>query len=216
MKKSPQHVIAEVSRRQARTDPTVGIDTGDVWSHHCTSNQDAKLWIGVVPNHVEGGRQVVYRLPPARVATAVGVHSIWISEQLQALDHDVIVASVRELRAMSYSDRKSNRWTPRSRLVMPVSIRTSYGRSPTALFEQQETLTLIRARELLVPAAHGLRERGARTDEDFWSSHAGILYPVLRRTEHDVALTAARCHGRTLRRPIRPLCVAPRGSVTRL
>jgi transposase len=36
-----------------------------------------------------------------------GVHSIWISEQLQELGHEVIVANVREFRAISHSDRKS-------------------------------------------------------------------------------------------------------------
>ncbi len=37
-----------------------------------------------------------------------GVHSIWISEQLEQLGHEVIVANVRELRAISHSDRKSD------------------------------------------------------------------------------------------------------------
>jgi len=37
-----------------------------------------------------------------------GTHSIWISEQLQALGHDVIVANVRKLSAISHSDRKSD------------------------------------------------------------------------------------------------------------
>ena len=50
-----------------------------------------------------------------------GTHSIWISEQLQQLGHEVIVANVRELRAISH------------RTV-----------------EQQEALTLIRARDLMV------------------------------------------------------------------
>jgi transposase len=37
-----------------------------------------------------------------------GVHLIWISEQLQELGHEVILANVRELRAISHSDRKSD------------------------------------------------------------------------------------------------------------
>jgi transposase len=37
-------------------------------------------------------------LPPARIAMEAGTHSIWISEQLQELGHEVIVANVRELR----------------------------------------------------------------------------------------------------------------------
>jgi transposase len=45
---------------------------------------------------------------PARVAMETGTHSIWISAQMQELGHEVIVANVRELRAISHSDRKSD------------------------------------------------------------------------------------------------------------
>src|SRR5258707_10157691 len=41
-------------------------------------------------------------LPATRVAMEAGSHSIWISEQLQELGHEVIVANVRELRAISH------------------------------------------------------------------------------------------------------------------
>jgi hypothetical protein len=37
-----------------------------------------------------------------------GTHSIWVNEQLQELGHEVILANVRELRAISHSDRKSD------------------------------------------------------------------------------------------------------------
>jgi transposase len=37
-----------------------------------------------------------------------GTHSIWISEELQLLGHEVIVANVRELWAISHSDRKTD------------------------------------------------------------------------------------------------------------
>jgi hypothetical protein len=37
-----------------------------------------------------------------------GTRSIWISEQLPELGHEVIVANVRELRAISHSDRESD------------------------------------------------------------------------------------------------------------
>ena len=47
-------------------------------------------------------------VPHARVAMEAGTHSIWISEQLQELGREVIVANVRELRAISHSDRKSD------------------------------------------------------------------------------------------------------------
>jgi hypothetical protein len=40
MKKRAQHLIAEVPRRQAKVEITIGIDLGDVWIHYCTLNQD--------------------------------------------------------------------------------------------------------------------------------------------------------------------------------
>ena len=43
MKNSPQHLIAEVPRRQAKVEITIGIDLGDVWSHYCTLNQDGEV-----------------------------------------------------------------------------------------------------------------------------------------------------------------------------
>jgi transposase len=79
-----------------------------------------------------------------------GRHSIWISEQLQELGHEVIVANVRELRAISHNDRKSDqvhaeklarfaRLDPK--ILRPIAHRT---------VQQQEALTLIRARNLIV------------------------------------------------------------------
>lgn len=43
MKKPAQHPIAEVPRRQAKVEMTIGIDLGDVWSHYCTLNQDGEV-----------------------------------------------------------------------------------------------------------------------------------------------------------------------------
>jgi len=79
-----------------------------------------------------------------------GTHSIWISEQLQELGHEVIVANVRELRAISHSDRKSDQVDAEKlaryarldpNILRPIAHRT---------VQQQEALTLVRARALLV------------------------------------------------------------------
>jgi transposase len=93
-------------------------------------------------------------VPPARVAMEAGTHSIWISAQLQELGHEVIVANVRELRAISHSDRKSDRKSDQvdaeklaryarldPNILRPIAHRT---------VEQQQALTLIRALALLV------------------------------------------------------------------
>jgi hypothetical protein len=43
MKKPAQHLIAEVPRRRAKLEMTIGVDLGDVWSHYCTLNQDGEV-----------------------------------------------------------------------------------------------------------------------------------------------------------------------------
>ena len=109
MKKPSQHLIAEVPRRQAKVEITIGIDLGDVWSHYCTLNQDGEVVdrgrFRTTPKAIE---KWFADVGPARVAMEAGTHSIWISAQLQELGHEVIVANVRELRAISHSDRKSD------------------------------------------------------------------------------------------------------------
>src|ERR1700730_9811558 len=151
MKNSSQHLIAEVPRRRSRVEMTIGIDLGDVWSHYCTLNQDGDVVdrgrFRTTPKAVE---KWFADVPHARVAMEAGTHSIWISEQLQALGHEVIVANVRELRAISHSDRKSDQSDAEKlaryarldpEILRPIAHRT---------VEQQEALTLIRARDLMV------------------------------------------------------------------
>ncbi len=151
MKKPAQHLIAEAPRKHAKVELTISIDLVDVWSHYCTLNQEGEV--------VDRGRfrttlkaigKWFTDLPPIRVAMETGVHWIWISEQLQELGREVIVANVRELRAISHSDRKSDQIDAEKlaryarlepNILRPISRRT---------VEQQQALTLIRARELLV------------------------------------------------------------------
>src|ERR1017187_5942704 len=151
MKKPSQHLIAEVPRRIAKVGMTIGIDLGDVWSHYCTLNEDGEVVdrgrFRTTPSGVE---KWFTDLPRIRIAMEAGTHSIWVSEQLREMGHEVIVANVRELRAISHSDRKSDtvdvekialyaRVDPE--ILRPVSHRT---------VAQQEALTLIRARNLIV------------------------------------------------------------------
>src|SRR5271154_3594029 len=151
MKKPAQHLIAEVPRRQAKVEITIGIDLGDVWSHYCTLNQDGEVVdrgrFRTAPKAID---KWFTDVPRARVAMETGTHSIWISSQLQELGHEVIVANVRELRAISHSDRKSDQVDAEKlarfarldpKILRPIAHRT---------VAQQEALTLIRARNLIV------------------------------------------------------------------
>jgi transposase len=70
-----------------------------------------------------------------------------INEQIEELGHEVIVANVRELRAISHSDRKSDKADAEKlaryarlgpKILRPIAHRT---------VAQQEKLRLIRARD---------------------------------------------------------------------
>ena len=91
MTKPAHHLIAEVPRRQSLVEMTIGIDLGDVWSHYCTLNQDGDVVdrgrFRTTPKAIE---KWFMDLPSSRVAMEAGVHSIWISEQLHRLVHEVI------------------------------------------------------------------------------------------------------------------------------
>lgn len=90
MNNSAQHLIAEIPRRQAKVERTIGIDLGDVWSHYCTLNHDGEIVdrgrFRTTPKAIE---KWFVDVPPSRVAMEAGTHSIWISEQLQELGHEV-------------------------------------------------------------------------------------------------------------------------------
>jgi hypothetical protein len=94
MKNTSQHLIAEVPRRQPGGEMTIGIDLRDVWSHCCKLNQDGEVVdrgrFSTTPKAIQ---KWFTDVPHARVAMEVGVHSIWISEQLEQLGHEVIVAN---------------------------------------------------------------------------------------------------------------------------
>ncbi len=139
------------TRKRGQVELTIGIDLGDVWSHYCTLNQQGEVIDrGRFRTTPEAIDKWFTDVPHARVAMEAGVHSIWISEELQQLGHEVIVANVRELRAISHSDRKSDdvdaeklaRYTCLDpEILRPISYRT---------VQQQEDLSLIRTRELSV------------------------------------------------------------------
>jgi transposase len=136
---------------------TIGIDLGDLWSHYCVLDEAG--------NVAEEGRfrttQAALQkhfgdIARARIAMEAGTHSIWISEQLRQYGHEVLVAHVSELRAISRSDRKCDRVDAeklaRYARLDPGLLRPICHRSVA----MQESLTLVRARDVLVRTRTGL------------------------------------------------------------
>jgi transposase len=102
--------------------------------------------LGVNESSSAGVKKWFTDLPWVRIAMDAGTHSIWISERLQKLGHEVIVANVRELRAMSYSDRVDAEKLARYARLDPKIMRPIAHRTVA----QKEALTVIRAGTLIV------------------------------------------------------------------
>jgi transposase len=78
--------------------------------HYCTLSKHGEVIDrGRFRTNPSGVDKRFRDLEPARIAMEAGTHSIWVSEQIRELGHEVIVANVRELRAISHSDRKSDK-----------------------------------------------------------------------------------------------------------
>src|SRR5712671_5745094 len=96
--------------RSGQTRLTVGIDLGDEWSQCCFLDDKGEI---VEECRVKTTREAVKarfgELKPALIAIEVGAHSRWVSQVLSELGHEVIVANARELRAITGSDRKSDK-----------------------------------------------------------------------------------------------------------
>src|ERR1700732_1945706 len=111
-----------------------------------------------------------------------GTHSIWVSEQLQELGHEVIVANVRELRAISHSDRKSDQVDAEKlaryarldpNILRPILHRTVEQGSPHADPRPRSSCSI----------AHSRGECGSWTNEVLWLSDAGFLDTVFRQVK---------------------------------
>ena len=136
---------------------TIGIDLGDQWSHYCVLDEAGEIAEEGRFRTTEAAlRKHFGEMDRARIAMEAGTHSIWISEQLRQYGHEVLVAHVSELRAITRSDRKCDRVDAEKLaryarldpgLLRPISHRS---------VAMQESLTLVRARDVLVRVRTGL------------------------------------------------------------
>jgi transposase len=129
---------------------TVGLDLGDRGSQFCLLDADGIICEEGRLRSTRSAFQARFgALAPARQTST---HSLWASEWLAELGHEVIVAHVREVRAIVGSNNKSDQVDARQlaryarvdpEILHPVRLRDS---------DQQRDLLLIRARAALVRA----------------------------------------------------------------
>jgi transposase len=94
-------------------------------------------------------------LEPTRLAIEAGSQSLWVREHLAAMGHQVLVANVRELRAITDSDRKHDRADAEKlaryarvdpRISRPVKHRSSLAQADLVLICSRATLVETRTR----------------------------------------------------------------------
>lgn len=76
---------------------SIGVDRGHVSSDHYGPHRDGEVSTPAASGPHKVTEKRFTDVPSARAAMESGTHSIWSSEQLEELGHEVIVANVREL-----------------------------------------------------------------------------------------------------------------------
>ena len=89
----------------------IGIDLGDRYSHLCVLDRETGeiLEEERIRTTREAFERRFGRVPRARVAIEVGIHSPWVSRLLQGAGHEVTVANAYKLRLIYENDSKSDR-----------------------------------------------------------------------------------------------------------
>ena len=142
---------------------TVGVDVGDRFSQVCAVDAE-----GVV---IREGRVATTRLalreqlpapPVCRVILETGTHAGWISRELSAVGHEVLVANGRKLRWLYANEHKTDRvdarylarvgrWDPT--LLAPIRVRSAAADGALRLLRARATL--VRARTRLINHVRG-------------------------------------------------------------
>lgn len=183
---------------------TIGIDLGDKRSDYCVlDSAGQKVLEASLSNTAASLAKHFCGLKRARLALETGAQSGWISRELEALGHEVIVANARELRAISGSGRKSDRRDAEKlaryarvdpAILRPVRVRGAQAQLDLGRIRARDAL--VRARTLLVNAARGLsKTRGQRLARSVTASFgkrsqalvdaelAAVLEPLLEQID---------------------------------
>jgi transposase len=143
----------QIHRMGAKQRLTVGLDLGDRNSRYCILDETGdKASEEALPTTKAGLDKLFGKMPSCRIALEVGTHSPWVSRQLKALGHEVIVANPRKVRLITQSVKKNDRidaeQLARLARVDPQLLSPIQHRGP----EAQADLAVIRARVELVEA----------------------------------------------------------------
>jgi len=137
----------------------IGLDLGDKYSYIAILDKEGELIEETrLPTTKTSFHQRFSMLPPCRVAMEVGTHSRWASHLFTELEHDILVANARKLRAIYHNPRKDDRadaeTLARLARLDPELLSPIYHRSPQA----QADLAVLRSRDALIRFPHDARQ----------------------------------------------------------
>lgn len=171
---------------------TIGLDLGDRSSRYCVLNEEGEVVSeGSLATTKNGLNQLFGAMVRSRVAMEVGTHSPWVSRQLKALGHEVIVANARKVRLITESSRKDDRLDAKTlarlarvdpNLLSPIRHRGEQAQADLMVIRARAAL--VEARTMLVNAVRGLaKSYGDRlasrgTDQVDESLAEGLSEPV--------------------------------------
>jgi transposase len=150
---SKQEITAGAITAQNPSSSTVGVDLGDRWSRYCILDAAGEIVEeDRIPTTPAGVEARFRSMTATRIVLEAGSHSPWVSRQLTAYGHEVVIANARKVRLIYESDRKNDRLDARilarlgrvdANLLSPVQHRR---------VETQADLAVIRSRDALVTA----------------------------------------------------------------
>jgi transposase len=158
---------------------TVGLDLGDRDSRYCILDEAGEMASeGKVATTKTGLNSVFGKMAPSRMALEVGTHSPWVSRQLAAMGHEVIVANPRKVKLITQSVKKNDRMDAEQlarlarvdpKLLSPIQHRGAEAQADLAVIRARAGL--VDARTELINMARGLAkpmgERLPKCDADY-------------------------------------------------
>ena len=106
---------AKIKSQAANKKVTIGMDLGDRSSRYCLLDEEGVvIGEGSTPTTKAGIAKVFGAMARCRIALETGGHSPWVSRQLEAFGHEVIVANPRNVRLIGESTRKDDRLDART------------------------------------------------------------------------------------------------------
>jgi transposase len=142
---------------------TIGMDVGDKYCHLCVLDEEGEIIEeGRIRTNLEAVERKLAQMEPSLVAIEVGGHSRWLSETIQELGHNCLVANAAEARRLA-GDRKNDKLDAETlarfarsdpKMLRPMTHRGEAAAADLAVVMTRDAL--VRARTMLINRARGL------------------------------------------------------------